>query len=180
MKISRYRTQLWFILFVVGFILGILYENFTYEEYSDSATIFDTYFLQQFAETEIVVEDYMKYIICQRVPPLILICILGSLKWKKGLVRLVIGWTGFLLGVLTASSIIWQGVRGFLFCMGILFPHMIFYSLSYAMILWYFYSYPEWKWNIKKTIVTGLSFVIGIVCETYVTPLLLSMVVKLF
>ena len=166
MKTSRHRTQLWLFLFVLGFLLGILYENVTYEEHSNSTTIFNESFLQQFAQPEIIVEDYMRHIVNERVTPFIIICILGCLKWKKALVGLTVSWTGFLLGVLNVSAIIWQGIKGFLFCLGILLPHMLFYALSYAMILWYFHSYPERKWNIKKTIVTGLSFVIGMMSET--------------
>lgn len=169
-------ARLWILLFVAGFIAGILYRNLTYKDYSDSGTIFNEYFMQQFAGIEIVAKEYMKYIIGERLTPLICICILGCLKWKKVLTSLFVSWTGFLLGVLVVSAIIWQGAKGVLLCMAILFPHMLFYVLAYCIVLSYFYSYPESSWNLKKTMVVVLSLAVGIVLESYVTPWLLRLI----
>ena len=173
-------ARLWILLFIAGFIAGILYRNFTYKDYSDSGTIFNEYFIQQFAGAEIVAKEYMKYIIRERMTPLICICILGCLKWKKVFTSLFVSWTGFLLGILFVSAIIWQGAKGVFLCMVLLFPHMLFYALAYGIVLCYFYSCPEGCWNLKKTVSVILSLAVGVVLETYVTPWLLHLIYVIY
>lgn len=179
MKIYRYRRQLWLVLFVVAFVVGIVYENLTYEEYNASIRVFDEYYLKQFAQTEFPLRIYLRYVLQERLFVFLGVYILCCLKWRKWIVRGIVAWTGFLLGVLCVLAIIWQGMIGFLFCIVILFPHSIFYVLAYAMVLNYFYFYPERRWNTKQTIITALGFSVGIILESYVTPLLIKTMVNL-
>ena len=171
---------MWAILLALGFIIGIIYENLAYESHSDSSVIFNEYFLQQFATSSIVAADYMKYIFRERITQFAIISVLCCLKWKKIIVRIFLVWIGFLLGVLMVSAIIWQGLKGIPFCFAILLPHMFFYGVSCSIILWVSYIYPEETWKMKHIIIAIISFLMGVLSETYVTPSLVKLVVNLF
>ncbi len=179
MRLNRYRTQLWTIFFVVAFVVGIVYQNLTYEEYNTSIRVFDEYFLKQFIQMELPLKAYLYYVLQERMFMFLGVCALCFLKWKKWIVRGIVAWIGFLLGTLCVTAIMWKGMLGFLFCIVFLLPHSIFYAFAYAMILNYFYLYPERRWSVKKTIVTTLGMSVGIILEVYVTPSFIELMVNL-
>lgn len=179
MRVYRYRRQLWLVLFVVAFVVGIVYENLTYEEYNTSIRVFDEYFLKQFVQTELPLKAYLRYVLQERLFIFLVVYILCCLKWKKWIVRGIVAWTGFLLGTLCVTAIMWRGLLGFLFCFVFLFPHSVFYAFAYAMVLNYFYLYPERRWNAKKTVATALGLSVGIILEVYVTPTFVELMVNL-
>lgn len=179
MRIRRNRERLLLYVFGVGFLIGIIYENIVYRSYNHSTILFQDYLLEQFSETELVTADYLKYIVQARVIPLLCLCLLSCVKWKKTFVSIIIGWTGFLLGVFTVLAIIWHGILGVLICIALLFPHMIFYGLSYTLLLWYFYAYPEYAWNLKRTIVMCVSMAMGVILEIYISPWIIGAALKL-
>ena len=133
-----------------GFLIGILYANLISDRYIMSGGIFDDGFLKQYAKTDIVAEEYLWYILRARLVPFCVICILGCMKWKKTVVGLCIGWTGFSGGVVAASSVISLGMKGILLCIVGMLPQILFYGFAYVILLWYLYTYPNGRWNIKK------------------------------
>ena len=50
------------------------------------------------------------------------------------------------------SSVLKMGVKGIILCLIALTPHFIFYIAGYLILLWYFFSYPESRWNLSKTV----------------------------
>ena len=107
------------------------------------------------------------------------LCILGTFRWRKIVVATGLLWTGFLTGILTVSAVMQLGIKGILFCIVALFPHMVFYGLAYGIVLLYLYHYPRKQWNVSKTVFVILMLFLGVVLETYVNPFLMKWVLKM-
>lgn len=179
MKFYKYKNQLLIYYLAVGFFVGILYENIVSKRYGVSIDIFQTYFLQQYRQTEIVAEKYLGYVLKARVVPFMGLCVLACVRWKKILAGVSVCWTGFLAGVMLVSAVMQMGVKGVLFCMAAMFPHIICYGLAYGILLSYFYRYPKARWNYAKTVFVVLVMFIGILVETYLNPLLMKLVIQI-
>ncbi len=179
-KFYKNRNQLLIIILAVGFFVGILYENIVSKSQGMSIELFQTYFLKQFAQMEIVTEEYLWYVVKTRAVPFFVLLLLGCLRWKKTIVSICISWTGFLFGVIIVSAVIQLGIKGILFCLAVGFPHMIFYALAYGMYLLYLYRYPSWHWNGAKTIFVALMMFLGLVLETYLSPIIIKSIVRIF
>ena len=159
MRSYRSKNQFFAMFLLGGFLIGILYANLI--------------------KTDIVAEEYLWYILRARLVPFCMICILGCMKWKKTVVGLCIGWTGFSGGVVAVSSVISLGMKGILLCIVGMLPQILFYGFAYVILLWYLYTYPNGRWNIKKTAVAGISMAVGIILEVYTNPILMKLVIGL-
>ena len=146
MRSYRSKNQFFAMFLLGGFLIGILYANLISDRYIMSGGIFDDGFLKQYAKTDIVAEEYLWYILRARLVPFCVICILGCMKWKKTVVGLCIGWTGFSGGVVAVSSVISLGMKGILLCIVGMLPQILFYGFAYVILLWYLYTYPNGRW----------------------------------
>lgn len=178
MKLYKHKNQLLIIFLVVGFLLGIIYENLIAKDRGTSIYIFQSYFLNQYSQIEIVAEEYFWYLLPVRIIPIIVLCIFGCTRWRKAAVSCWILWTGFLSGILTVAAIMQLGMKGILFCMAGFLPQGIFYGMVYYILLSYLYQYPEKEWNITKTVFIVLMTFLGVVSETYLNPMLIRVVIK--
>lgn len=178
MKLHKQKNQLLILILTVGFFIGIFYENIVSKSQGMYIQIFQSYFLNRYAQINIIVEEYLWYVMQIRVVTFFVICILGCLRWRKIMVSVVVGWTGFLSGVLTVSAVMQLGIKGIFFCLCILFPHTICYGLVYGILLQYLFRYPEKQWNSAKTIFVILTMFLGIILETYINPLIVKMVIR--
>lgn len=179
-KFYKNRNQLLIIILAVGFFVGILYENIVSKSQGVSIELFQTYFLKQFAQVEIVTEEYLWYVARTRILPLLLLCLLGCLRWKKTLVSICVLWAGFIFGIIIVSSVIQLGIKGILFCVAGMFPHIIFYVLAYGVYLLHLYHYPSRHWNGTKIIFVIFTMFLGIVLETYLSPIIIRSIVQIF
>lgn len=177
MKILQNRKQI-VAFYMLGFLIGILYANLVSKQYMTVSGIFNEYFLKQYASTDIILEDYVWYILGVRLLPFIVICILGCTKLRKITVVGTLAWTGFSCGMLMATSIMKLGMKGVFLCIVGITPQVFFYLLAYSILLWYFYSYPQSRWNMGKMVFVLLTFSIGIVMEGYVSPILMKLFIK--
>lgn len=179
MRSYRSKNQFFAMFLLGGFLIGILYANLISDRYIMSGGIFDDGFLKQYAKTDIVAEEYLWYILRARLVPFCVICILGCMKWKKTVVGLCICWTGFSGGVVAVSSVISLGMKGILLCIVGMLPQILFYGFAYVILLWYLYTYPNGRWNIKKTAAAGISMAVGMILEVYTNPILMKLVIGL-
>ena len=180
MKLYKNKNQFLLLILAVGFLIGIIYENMISKSGGVSVELFQSYFLNQIGQMDIVTEEYLWYVIRARVIPFLLLLLLSTLRWKKTIVSVWISCTGFLFGMLIVSSVIQLGIKGILFCLAICLPHMIFYIMAFGMYLMRLYRYPGDHWNGTKTIFVVLMMVLGIVLEAYLGPVILKSVIRIF
>ena len=165
---NKSKNQLLIMALVVGFFVGILYENWV-----KSIILFDREYVEMFQEME-----YMIYIVKMRVLPLISIVFLQNFRWRKICILLINGGCGFLFGRILAASIIEQGIKGIGLCVLLFFPHMLFYAFTYMIVMLQLYSERKRKWKKIQVAAITLLLALGIFCEVYVNPRILKRILR--
>jgi len=164
---------------VVGFFVGIIYENIVSQKYGASVNIFNEFYLKQYIQMEIIYEDYIWYLFQKRGILLAILCVSCITKAKKIICILFLCWFGILGGIFTVSAVFQLGVKGILICICTLIPHMVCYGIAYAVLLSNFYFYPEKKWNSSKIIFVAVMFLLGILLEGYLNPALMKIIFRI-
>lgn len=175
----RSYGKIFLALCLAGFVGGILYANTGARDHILAAGIFSDYFLEQYTQAEIQTQDYFWYILSVRAGLLGVIALMGQMKkLRRWIVAAVLVWTGFLGGLFFTAAVIKLGPVGILFCLAAIIPQALFYIAGYGIVLWYFYSFPRASWNSAKTVGTILTIGVGIISESYLTPIFLKIFLK--
>ena len=179
MQISKKQNQLLIITLVVGFLFGVIYENIISGQQRFTTELFQKNNLQRYLQTNIMIEKYLWYVVKERLLSLIIICILGCLKWKKFFVFFYLLLIGFFLGVFFVASVLQLGIKGILLCFAGLFPQVFCYVITYSILFIYWYRFPIRKWNRAKTVFVTTAFLLGIILEVYVNPIIVKFVIQI-
>lgn len=174
-----HTKKMMFVLFVLGFLIGILYVNLASGQFVADSGVFSDYFLNQYASVTICTEEYVIYLMGIRLVPFLIMVGLSFTKMRKVSAYIFLVWTGFSGGMLLSMAAYSMGSRGILLCMAGIFPHFLFYIPAYLVVLWYAVVYPQNRWNRQKTIFVVLMLAMGLVLEGCVNPVLMRMFVKL-
>lgn len=179
MRGYRYKnkSQLLIILLVVGFLIGIIYENLISKNQVVITNIFMKSNLQRYLQTEVITEKYFWYVVKDRVFLLFLIIALSCVKWKKIFTALCLLLTGFFAGIFCVASVLQLGIKGLLLCFAGLFPQILFYCFVYGMLFAHWFYFPARQWNRAKTLFIIASFIIGMLVEIYVNPIIIKFVI---
>lgn len=177
MKINQNRNQI-LVFYMLGFLAGILYANLMSGQYLTSSGIFNEYFLKQYAQTDVVTEEYIWYIIGVRGIPFVTFAMIGFTRMRKLASSGLLLWTGFSCGMVAVGAVMKMGLKGLLLCLVGITPQFCFYAPAYIVLIWYFYTYPQSRWNNSKTIFIVLAFLAGLVMEGYVNPVLMKAFIK--
>lgn len=178
MRWHKNRNQLLIIFLAVGFLIGIFYGNIMSKKYGYRLEVFQTFYLQQLANVNVIDEEFLWYIVKNRMLLLIVVLFLTRLRWKRTIVLGSLLWTGYILGMFTAFSVIQLGVLGMAVCVAGTFPHIMCYAMACGMILIYMYFSPNIRWTHVKTMAVIILFFIGIMSEVYLSPCFLKIVIR--
>lgn len=171
------KNQLLIILLVVGFLIGVIYENIVSKSQVVTTEIFSKSNLQRYLQTDVIAEKYFWYVIKDRVFFLLLICVLSCVRWKKIFVSLCLILVGFFTGTFCVASVLHLGIKGILLCIAGLFPQMLFYGFLYVMLFIHWFHFPERQWNRTKMLFVLIMFIVGLILEIYVNPLVVKYVI---
>lgn len=174
MKIQENRRH-FVLVYMTGFLIGILYANLMSRDYITSIGILDNFFLEQYREMEINAAEFLWYVAYVRLLPVVLLFALGCTKLRKGVAVSYILWTGFSSGMILVAAVMKMGVKGIILCLISLFPQMLFYIAAYLMLLWFLYAYPTVRWNPSKTVCFLMFMVVGIILECYMNPVIMKL-----
>ena len=169
------KNQLLMIVLAVGFFVGIIYEN-----YVQSIHFFEKEQLCLLYDLNVETKEYFLYIFKIRFLTMIGLWWIGSFRWRKILILLIFGWSGFFFGRILVSAILANGVRGIFIGIAAFFPHMLFYLCAFLIVLLHAYEERKRNWKKKQIAVIILIFVLGICSEVYVNPIILKLVIKQF
>lgn len=179
MKFEKNSKKI-FLFFLLGFLGGILYTNMISEGYVMVTNVFQESYLREYSGLNMVSWDYMFYLIRCRLIPLGFLAAASMTRVKKPLSIFFVAWTGFSMGVLAVTAVLRMGSAGMFFCIAALFPQFLFYGVSYLMIVWYMFGYPQISWNRTKTFFVAFMFFNGIVSEAYLNPKIMGVLLQLF
>lgn len=175
---NKYYSLLF--LYMAGFLLGIVYANFASSKYVTTTGIFHEFFLGQYANQQIVAEQYFIYLIKQRTLPLALLGVAGMTRFRKIAGAVCLLWTGFAGGILAVAAVMRMGIIGMLFYVAALFPQILFYGFAYAIVINYFMESENIRWNGWKMGTVVIMMFAGIVVETYMNPSVVKWMLEIF
>lgn len=179
MRRYKNKNQLLIIFLVVGFLIGVIYENVISKNQVVTTEIFLKSNLQRYLQTDVIAEKYFWYVIKERVIFLAVICVLSCMRWKKLFVAICLILIGFFSGTFCVAAVLQLGIKGILLCFAGMFPQMIFYGFLYGMLFVHWFRFPERQWNRTKMIFVILMFVVGMVLEIYVNPIIVKFVIRI-
>ena len=172
-------------IFFVSFFVGILWANCLGDSSKNRFFMLNEYYLQQLKYAKLDYNRLFLYILENRLP-LIGALLLLSFTVAGILIQiLLVVYFGVSFGFLCVMAITNFGWKGILYIAGFLFPHYIFYIIGYLMFLRMFWKRKEGVTVTQKELVmqTGifiLLFVIGLLMESYVNPIFLKKMLKIF
>lgn len=192
-----YRS--WLYLFVGSFFLGILIMNMGNEIFLGEAGIFNTSTMNRLKYIEINDGKFLAYVLRQRLGGCVVLLILSTTA--LGLISAygVVLWQGMITGMLITAAVIRYGIKGLLLILGGMFPHQCLLIPGGIMLLgwclenyYWFHRYgkgtvPYFRSRRQQFFHQGilllwifLVMLIGCVLESYVNPILISDLVKIF
>ena len=170
---SKARNQLLIVVLVVGFFVGILYENF-----DKTIHFFEEEQLKIVREMNYKIQEYALYIIKIRLIPLSGIIFLKNLRWRRSVILFINGFCGFLIGRIMVAAIIVQGIKGIVIAAMVLFPHILFYAIAYMIVVLHLYNEKKRKWSKSQIVAIIIFFILGILSEIYINPRILKIVFR--
>ena len=178
MRVEKERQGIIFI-FMLGFLVGIIYANMIAGSYVTTTSVFHENYLNQYLQVDYITVDYIFYLMKYRSLPLIILCLMATTRYRKIAAVIIMLWTGFSAGVLAVTAVLCMGAAGMLVCLAALFPHFIFYGVSYLIVIWYCLGDTGTKWNKVKSMVVFLMLIAGIMAEGYLNPWIMKMVISI-
>lgn len=190
---------LWFYLFLGSFLLGVLIMNMGDEVFISENGIFSQASVSRLRYIEIDSGRFFRYVLKHRMGEGALLLLLSTTGLGIFSVYVCIIWQGVLAGMTITTAIIRYGIRGMLLILGGMFPHQLLLVPAEIMLLgWCYencsrghfagkYDLPYYK-NRKQQYIRqaiGLLWIIvviiiGCILESYVNPILISDLVKIF
>lgn len=164
------RQKTFLIIVLIGFVGGILYTNLIAIDYLKITGVFSQYYLQAFASSTLEVGTYLPYVLYVRIIPIIILLLVAYSKFNKLGTIICLVWTGFLMGIYMSLCISQIGLKGIMFSVLGVFPHMIFYGVAYLIIIIYANNYPENRWSGIKIVTVVLCMLVGVVLEVQINP----------
>lgn len=189
MKIDSIKKKRILIIFMCAFITGIAVQNLFFSDNLNEAGIFSDYFIQKFKYMPIDNKRLFCYILGQRIPFILIIAVLGATLLGSPAMYLYTVWIGISMGIVLSGAAVKFGFLGILLCAVSSFPHYILYILSFVILfskisrLSEECSYAGKQIYIEYVlgmITVFILFFAGMMLESYVNPIILKKMLKLF
>lgn len=199
-KAERNSTySFWFYLFLGSFLLGVLIMNMGNETLLSGEGIFSQASVIRLRYMEIDSGRFFRYVLEHRMGEGAVLLLLSGTGFGVISIYACIVWQGILAGMTITAAVIRYGIKGLLLLLGCLFPHQLLLIPAQVMLLgWCYenctrgrmagkYASPGHR-NIRQQYLKqaiGLLWIvmvifIGCILESYVNPILLSDLVKIF
>ncbi|MCI9082303.1 MAG: hypothetical protein HFI70_08365 [Lachnospiraceae bacterium] len=182
--------------FLGAFAAGIVMANLMGREAVSNAGILNDYFVEKFQYTDINGENLLFYILGERVPLLLMLCLLAFTSLGVIAGNLLLGWQGFSIGFMLSAAVAKYGIKGILLVLGGLFPQYLFYVPVYILYCWLtiylrrrLYQDRQQQGADRRYIyMAGLVasaglvviFITGIFLESYINPFILKKILNIF
>ncbi len=194
-KILNVRSNVRFLEYVFfgSFFLGILLANVSGTDRLKEFGIFNTYYLEQLQYVKIQTADLFSYIFRCRMSVFVLLIAAGLTRFWKQLYLLFVIWSGGAFGFLCVSGIVNLGPKAILLTIGSLLPQYLFYVPQVVLML----VVTERIWEKRTSSITGqrgclmagrimtmilviFLLISGMLSETFLNPVLLRKILRLF
>ncbi len=206
-RAQRYNHvyMIWFYLFLGSFFLGVFLMNMGNELLLTENGIFSPASVERLRYIEIDSGRFLRYVLKHRVGESAALILLSTTALGLAAVYVWVFWQGMLAGMTITAAIIRFGIKGLLLLLGTLFPHQLLLIPAQVMLLgWCFENCgrarsmgggmygnggmaPAYGSRRQRLLRQGIALLwiaivilIGCILESYVNPMLVSDLVKIF
>lgn len=189
------HIKLFLVIFMIGFVVGILFTNLFGKTYISGTGILSEYFLNKYKYVEINSARLFLETIKMRSETLILIWLLGSTILGLAAICGYLCWLGFTTGIFLTVAVMKFGIKGIFICLGGMLPQYFIYiplflffsdrvlrmALSVLGIQDNMHKKGERQlWMDYAILLLGSLFVlmIGCILESYINPYMLQALLK--
>lgn len=180
----------WTVLFLFGFMVGVLFLHFIDVEHRIQSALVNDGILQRVGQIQLNLHGFFWYVFRERIFCLLVLIVvattvLGAIVSKGFLV-----WYGVTLGMLLAALTIEYGLKGIFLYILYAFPQVLLYipiNMNFAQWCGELHGIVYRKEGIRnkkaflmKLAVIFVAFMITIVLECYLNPLIVRFLIGLF
>lgn len=181
-KITVYHLDM---VFFLTFFVGIMWANLLGENSKNRFFMLNEYYIQQLKYMEIENTNLLLFILEKRIPVFILLILLSFTAAGILTQMVLVSYFGVSFGFLCVMAITNFGWKGLIYTAGFLFPHYIFYLIWYLLFLKVLKNRKDGvhtgkKESLGQTGILILIVVVGILLESYVNPMILQKILKVF
>lgn len=179
-------------LVLVAFLAGILLANLSGKELLTTCGILNTYFLDQYAYSVIQYDSLFCSVFMERLKTVIILIMLGKILNGRGFAVVVESLAAAAFGFLMVVAIANLGVRGLVITLCALLPQWIFYLMAitlyashqmnenYAGVYGGSVQTKQISMHAGICVMLVVLLLLGIVTESYLNPVLLKKLLKIF
>lgn len=196
---NQFPKKIFFMIYMISFLLGIIFANWTGKNYIQNIGILSDYFINRYKHTEINGASLFLYVLEKRMAGIVLIGTLGITFW--GIIILLGGvlWFGFSSGMFLSAATMKYGFKGIFISLGCILPQYLIYVPAFIFLVSIVYSIWMELYFPSKVIkrskktktqlygeyillffIVSIIMLIGIMLETYVNPVLLKRILTNF
>lgn len=179
----------WMIL--LAFLAGILLANLSGKELLTNFGILNAYYLEQYTAHGIDCDRLFCIVLLERMKAVLAIVILGKLVRGRNLFFIVESILGAMFGFLLAAAVTNLGLSGMAVMLGAMFPQWLFYQADIFLYTKYRqeiettvrYGRTEakkWMASVGVFLMFAITFLLGVLTESYLNPYLLDKILKIF
>lgn len=176
-----FRQQL-FIDFLSCFLVGIILANFMGADSFQKNGSLTRYYLKQFQYADIQLQELLWHVGCERLTLFFILLIPMMIPKGRIMHGLFVAWSGFAYGYFCVMSISAFGMKGLLLCLLALFPQFCVYVPVYLGLVElsvHRRTYSSWR-GITAVFIFLIILIVGILLESYINPLILQKMLKIF
>ncbi len=189
----------WFYLFIISFFVGTLFMNFGSERMLGENGIFNNEAMNRLKYLEVEEGKFFRYVLSKRLKDYFVFGLLSTTYLGIASAYLCVAWHGLLTGMAITAAVIRFGLKGILLILAGFFPQqLLFIPAGIMMISWcyqncsYLYFPARRVWPVQRVgkrqytrHILLLCWIIGVVIigcvlESYVNPLLITDMAKIF
>lgn len=191
-KTTNNFLSLWVYVFLGGFLLGVLLMNIGSELLLTEEGIFAASGINRLKYLEIDGGKFFPYVLKKRMQGMILPVLFSTTVMGSMVLYGCLIWQGFLAGMTISAAVIRFGIKGLLLILAGVFPHQLL--LFPAMIMLFIWCYDncqsrlfmskgrsrQYMRQAVSLLWIGFMILIGCILESYVNPMLVSDILKIF
>lgn len=184
------------LVFMTGFCIGMVYFYLKRNVLMKEAGLFDVASLIQIKNYEVKKIILFSYVFKVRFQQLLLLLLCCGNIFADWLLYCVLGWLGFQMSIVFFSCAYQYGIKGLILCLISFFPHGIFYFIVIFEIIHKIWR-DDAKYYHKRYLINDFSshkkmqtvifivsilffWTIGVLCESYINPILIKQVSMFF
>lgn len=191
--------RIWLYLFLGSFLAGVLIMNMANDALLGEEGIFSSASLYRLKYIEIDEGSFFRYVLGQRMGEYAIMLLLSTTMLGMIAAYAAVLWQGLMTGMIITAAIIRYGIKGILLILGGMFPHQCLLIPAGVMLLgWCLENYnrihicgkgvaPYFRNRRQQLLHQGISLLwillvllIGCILESYVNPILISDLIKIF